>query len=256
VDFFLWTTQADRESIPALAEWKRSLFESDPPAYQRARSEYGATISVMTAGDFYKSLIGYPEGPGTIMEWRRVPEENLAMAVNGDVFIDNDGGFTTVRGSLLGHFPADIRKKKLAAACMALAQTGQYNFARCYKRRDWVTLRTVLCRFTDAVLSAVFLLNKVYKPYYKWAYRKMSELPLLGKDFAPLLVEIARLPVVDDDQFETVSDRIGRICAAIAEELRRQGMTQTDDWFLTTQAEEIRATIEDDFLRALPAQYE
>jgi hypothetical protein len=256
VDFFLWLPEGDREAVPALRDWKNKLFESNPPEFTRERSAYGARIGVMTVGDFYKSLVGYPEGPDTLPEWRRVPEENFAMAVNGEVFLDNGGAFTAVREKLLRHFPEDIRRRKLAARCMALAQTGQYNFARCYKRRDWVTLRTVLCRFADAVISAVFLLNRVYMPYYKWAFRKMKELPILGEAFAPPLLELAHGAVSDDAAFGSASRLIETLCAGIAAELRRQGLSSTDDWFLTTQAEELRAGIKDDFLRALPAQYE
>ncbi len=256
IDFFLWVPESDWEAITELRNWKNTLFEKKPPEYLRDRSEYGAAIGVMTVGDFYKSLIGYPDGPNSIQEWRRVPEENFAMAVNGAVFLDNEGKFTAIREKLLGHFPEDITRKKLAARCMALAQTGQYNFARCYKRKDWVTVRTVLCRFNDAVLSTVFLLNKVYMPYYKWAYKKMTELPLLGAEFAPMLDEIARSSAGTDAMYEKVSANIEHICAKIAGELRRQGFAATDDWFLTTQAEEIRSGIKDDILRALPAQYE
>ena len=256
VDFFLWVPERDWISIPALQDWKNALFESDPPEFKRDRSEYGARIGVTTVGDFYKSLIGYPEGPDAIQEWRRVPEANFAMAVNGEVFLDNDGKFTATREKLLGHFPEDIRKKKLAANCMALAQTGQYNFARCYKRQDWVTLKTVLCRFTDAVLSTVFLLNKVFMPYYKWAYKIMTELPLLGGEIGPMLSDIARSGTDDSGMFKYISALIENICAKIADELRRQGLATTDDWFLTTQAEQIRASIKDDILRALPTQNE
>ena len=256
VDFFLWLPESDRDAIPSLRDWKNRLFEEHPPELMRKQSEYGATVGVMTVGDFYKSLIGYPEGPSALQEWRRVPEENFAMAINGEVFLDNIGTFTATRDKLLRHYPEDIRRKKLAAACMALAQTGQYNFSRCYKRGDWVAVRTVLCRFNDAVLSAVFLLNKVYRPYYKWAYRKMTELPTLAGAIAPMLKTIARLGLDEIGMFETVTGLIEDICARIAGELRRQDLTTTDDWFLTTQAEELRADIKDEFLRALPAQYE
>ena len=112
IDFFLWVPERDRESIPALRAWKEKLFIKYPPEYSRERSAYGATIGVMTVGDFYKSLIGYAEGPDDIQQWRRVPEENLAMAVNGSVFLDNDGCFTAARTKLLKHYPDDIRKKK------------------------------------------------------------------------------------------------------------------------------------------------
>ncbi len=256
VDFFLWVPESDRPSIPLLRDWKTKLFDDHPPAYIRTRSEYGAGIGVMTVGDFYKSLIGYPNGPDDIQAWRRVPEDNLAMAVNGSVFIDNSGSFTAIREKLLRCYPEDLRRKKLAAKCMAIAQTGQYNFSRCYIRKDWVTVRTVLSRFNDSVIAAVFLLNKVYRPYYKWAYRKMTELPILGGKIGILLEHIAVTCGMDDAAYESIQKDISEVCALITEELSLQSLASSGDWFLTTQGEEIQSTIRDSFLRALPAQYE
>lgn len=256
VDFFLWVPESMRDAVPVLRKWKNALFEAEPPEYVRSRSEYGAHINVMTVGDFYTSLIGYPNGPDDISEWRCIPEENLAMAVNGSVFVDNAGNFTAVREKLLRYYPEDLRKKKLAAKCMALAQTGQYNFSRCFKRQDWVTMKIVLARFTDNAISTVFLLNKVFKPYYKWAYRRMTELPLLGAAVGAELNKIALSCGTDTQMFNMVQNVIDNICALLAAELRRQNLASSDDWFLTTQGEEIQASIKDPYLRSLPAQYE
>jgi hypothetical protein len=256
VDFYLWVTEADRALIPELQKWKTILFERNPPEFLRTRSEYGARIGVLTAGDFYKQLIGTAKGPKTLVDWLRIPEENLAMAVNGEVFIDNADEFTKTREFLLRHYPEDIRKKKLAAKCMAIAQTGQYNFPRTVKRGDWVTVRTILSRFTDSVIAAVFLLNRVYKPYYKWAYRKMTEQPILGKEAGALLEKLTALCGMDQNTVGTQQELISEICALIAGELKRQELALSDDWFLTAQGEEIQQSIRDEFLRALPAQYE
>ncbi len=256
VDFFLWVPESDRSAVSALFKWKNSLFENHPPEYMRTRSEYGARIGVMTVGEFYTSLIGYPNGPDNIADWRRIPEENLAMAVNGAVFIDNAGDFTATRNKLLLYLPEDLRKKKLAAKCMAIAQTGQYNFSRCYKRKDYVTIKTVLARFTDSVIAAVFLLNKVYRPYYKWAFIKMTELPILGKQVGTEISRIAMTHGIDDTSYSIIENGINSICALIVDELSAQHLATSDDWFLTTQGEEIQNSIHDSFLRSLPAQYE
>ena len=256
VDFFLWLDESRREFIPRLREWKAELFEKSPPAFPRERSDHGAYIGVMTAGDFYKSLIGYPEGPDDMMSWRRIPEENLAMATNGDVFMDNAGVFTSTREKLLRHYPEDLRRKKLAAKCMAIAQTGQYNLDRCYKRQDWVTYQAVLARFADSVIAAVFLLYRVFKPYYKWAYRRMTELTPLGGQIGPVLMRIAEACGTSADLYEQHKRDIGDICAMLVSELQRQGLSSSDDWFLATHGEELQRSIEDSFLRSLPAQYE
>lgn len=254
-DFFIWLRDRDGARAGDIAEWKLRLFEEHPPPHPRERSEYGASVGVTTCGAFYASLIGFERGPQTIAQWRAAPEENYAMAVNGGVFIDGAGEFTATREYLLGYYPEDLRRKKLAACCMALAQTGQYNLDRCFARGDSVTVRTVISRFTESVIAAVFLLNRVFRPYYKWAYRAMTELPVLGADAGALLERIALIPGPDADSIGEIRDCVSRLCAAIAGELRRQGLCSTDDWFLTSHGEQIRLGIGDEYLRSLPTQY-
>ena len=256
VDFFIWTPDGDRDCVPDLRMWKDDLFEKHPPEFPRTRSEYGARIGVMTCSDFYKGLIGAPKGPATINEWLRAPEENFALAVNGGVFIDGAGEFTKTREYLLEYYPEDIRLKKISAKCMALAQTGQYNHERTAKRRDWVTLRTVLSRFSDNAIAIVFLLNRVYKPYYKLSYRALKGLPLLGGEASRLLNFIAETGGLDDESFLKRQQYISELCELIARELRSQGLSGTDDWFLAAHGEEVQSKIEDSFLRSLPTQHE
>ena len=256
IDFFIWTTEDDRNMISALQDWKNTLFDEHPPEFRRARSEYGAQVGTMTFGDFYSSLIGAADGPQTINEWLRAPEENFAMAVNGEVFVDGCGGFSKTREYLLKYYPEDIRRKRIAARCMALAQTGQYNHERTAKRGDWVTLRAVLARFTDAAIAMTFLLNKAFRPYYKWAYRALIDLPILGAEGAHLLLLIAETAGLDNESFSIRQQSIAELCELFVHELHAQGLSGSDDWFLTAHGEEAMSGIEDNFLRSLPTQYE
>ena len=256
IDFHIWTTDEDKDAMPALRSWKNELLETNPPAYPRSRSEYGAFIGITTCREFYSSLIGAPDGPRTINEWIRVPEENLAMSVNGEVFFDGAGNFSHTRAYLLKYYPEDIRLKKIAAKCMALAQTGQYNHERVAKRSDPVTLRTVLSRFTDSAIALVFLLNKVYKPYYKWAFRALKDLPVLGSEAAHILFMIAEAGSFDGDSFSKRQQLISELCNLLITELTNQGLSGSDDWFLAPHGEQVMQRIQDGFLRTLPAQYE
>ena len=256
VDFFIWLSENDKEMIPQVAAFKKRLFEETPPEFKRERSEYGTWIGVMTADDFYKRMIGFPEGPDEIGQWRMVPEENLAMTVNGSVFYDGEGRFTKTRQKLLQYYPEDLRRKKMAARCMALAQTGQYNYMRMSRRQDWVTVQAVLTRFCDNATGIVFLLNKTFRPFYKWAYRKLTELPILGDRIGTLLFELSLVQGFSDDSIQKRHGIIKNICSELASELRRQGLTRTDDWFFTSHAEELQKSIRDGFLSSLPTQNE
>jgi len=256
VDFYIWTMESDKDFIPSLGDWKNELFSRRPPEFPRARSEYGAHIGVMTCEEFYSGLIGASECPKTLNEWLRAPEENFAMAVNGAVFIDGQGKFTQIRDYLLGYFPEDIRRKRIAAKCMALAQTGQYNHGRTAKRRDWVTLRTVLSKFTDAAIALAFLLNKTYRPYYKWAFRALKGLAAPGNETAGLLMKIAESGGLDDESFSVRHSCISELCKVFTRELKAQGLSDSDDLFMASQGEEVQRGINDEFLRSLPTQYE
>ena len=244
VEYFLWLPEdlaGERERLEA---WRQQVFRETPPQTGRNRSAYGANIGVQTVGEFYRSLLGRPQGPETLVQWLQVPEANLAMAVNG------------VRKKLLQHYPEDVRKKKLAAKCMLIAQSGQYNFLRMAKREDWVTVRTIITRFTDNVMGAAFLLNRRYKPYYKWAWRALGELPILGSELADALREIALSPDFSPAEVQRQSDRIEAVCATLLSALHMWEGVRTRADFLTAAGEEIQASIQDELLRSLPANYE
>lgn len=256
VDFFIWLPERFRDRFAEVASWKQSVFTFSPPEFGRDRSQYGARIDVMSCTDFYKQLVGVTAPPTDLIPWLRMPEDNLAMCVNGDVFIDNEGEFTSIREAFLRFYPEDIRLKKICAKCMAIAQTGQYNHMRIANRGDIVTVRNVLSRFNDAVMGLVFLLNKVYKPYYKWTFRMMSTLPVLGSEISELLIKLAYTNGLSADVLETQQQYISKICVLLADELRRQGLSDESDWFFTAHGESVRTRIKDNFIRSLPTQYE
>jgi hypothetical protein len=256
VDFHIWTLSRDRGFIPVLNDWKDGVFATYPSDYPHARSDHGARGGIMTCGDFYSSLIGVAEGPRTLNECLRVPEENFAMAVNGEVFYDGPGEFTKTRNYILGYYPEDIRKKRIAAKCISLAQTGQYNHERTAKRRDRVTLNTVLSRFTDSSIAMAFLLCRVYKPYYKLAYRALSDLPEPGGGTARLLLKIAETDGTDEKSLSKRQRFISELCAIFVSELKAQGLSDSDETLLTPHGEAVQRTVQDIFLRSLPTQYD
>lgn len=257
IDFYLWVTEKDRGQIPLLSEWKRDLLSRLPEGMQRVRSVYGAQVNVSTIGDFYRNLTGKADGPHTIEEWMAVRQENLAMAVNGAVFYDPIGDFSKIRTRLKeDYYPEDLRLKKIAARCMAIAQLGQYDLSRCVKRMDYVSMRTVLARFHSEVTGLVFLLNRAFRPHYKWEFRRMAELPILGKEIGRSLTFLAEHTGLQKREVEVQEQVVSQICKTLVMELQKEGLSDSKDWFLAEHAACIQVQIRDPKLRELPLYIE
>ena len=125
--------------------------------------------------DFYTEKTGTPDGMLTINEWLSIPDEALAEAVNGEVFLDNFGEFTEIRNRIV-NMPEDIKLKRLAGNILIMAQSGQYSFQRSIKHGEIEAAALAINEFVNAGLKVYFLLNNKYKPYYKWSFRALREI--------------------------------------------------------------------------------
>lgn len=243
--FCLWLTKEDMERYGERAE---EVYDSLPKAflgYQRLREVpmSAGRVGVLEIGGFYRRFIGLDRPPRTLDEWRMVPEHGLAVCTNGTVFNDPAGVFTGIREGLLAYYPEDVRLKKLAARCALAAQSGQYNYARCLKRGETVAAFLALSQFIDHAQAAVFLLNRRYRPYYKWADRAMGELPTLGAEVSALTRAMTSAPLDSEGKIEEVS-------ALLIAELRQQGLSHEESDFLLPHAQRVQESIRDDNLRA------
>ena len=103
-----------------------------------------------------------------------------------------------------------------------------------------------LGEFVDHAQAVVFLLNRRYRPYYKWAHRALLELPFLGREAGAAFAELAACPP---------PERLGRIealCALLIRGLEEQGLTDGGSDFLLDHGERILASVQDRALRSLP----
>jgi hypothetical protein len=217
--------------------------------------EFGAELQIT---DFYRRFIRYDHVPATPAEWRSLPETYLATATNGKVFTDPLGEFTAFRQGLLAFYPEDVRLKKLAARCASAGQTGQYNYARCVARGELVAAHCALSSFTEAVSSIVYLLNKRYRPFYKWMHRGMKGLPVLGEPCYRLLADLCAEG--DGPTAAGVFSRrqriVEEISALIVAHLTVEGLSDSESDFLLDHAHAVQARIEDQVLRSLHVMME
>ena len=203
---------------------------------------YG-TVQIESISDFYKRYTLYPEGPQCEKEFRRIPQDLLCTATNGEVFLDNFGSFTHIRQRLLAYYPEDIRLRKIAYELNQLAQSGQYNLPRMLQRGDTIAASLALHQFVHHYMLLVHLLNKSYAPFYKWLYRHSCSLPILGNTVKHGIPELLDAPIRD------AKPHIDRLCNAIIQELQRNGLSTSPIDFLTYQAKEVVQRIQDPLLR-------
>ncbi len=253
--FSLWLTAADYQSIgPTLQAEMERLPREFASIGRRQESTWGkGRVGAFEIGQFYSRFIGFNRVPETLQEWRIIPESNLATCTNGKVFTDPLGEFSAFRSKLKEFYPEDIRLKKMASRCMTIAQSGQYNFTRSVRRKEYVTAQYAEAQFIHDAISLIFLLNKAYKPFYKWMHRALRPLPILGEVTYPLFLEI--VTTHEDDLTETLYEKKGRlieaICGYLIAELRRQGLSDSPSDFLLDHGPIIQSKIQDTGIRAV-----
>ena len=205
-------------------------------------SEWGNNRrGLLNIDDFYFKFIGSANPPQTINNWQKIPETALATVTNGEVFIDNLGEFTKIREQLLNYYPEAIRQNKIATRLMNISQHGLYNYVRCLRRNDLVAANQCLYLFVDEVIHLVFLLNRRYKIFYKWANRALLDLKILGNEIHKLLQDMVfaqnKIPYVR------------KICKVLADELRNQNLTDCESEFLGDLGVDIQKNIDDEFFK-------
>ena len=244
--FCIWLTGEDYQSLGPKVQ---QAYTSLPTTFQgfgprQTSQQGGGRIGVLETSAFYGQFIGQYQPPSNYNEWMALPENALAAATNGKVFQDPLGKFSEIRCALLQFYPEDVRLKKIAARCVSLGQSGQYNLPRCVKRGELVPAQYSETRFYADAMSLVFLLNKRYAPFYKWIHRAVRDLPILG---GYMYETISAL--VKEHDYKVKVDRIESMSQALIGELKRQGLTDHPSDFLLDHAPVVQSRIQDKSLR-------
>ena len=245
--FCIWLTKEDFVEIgPEIQKVYESLPKSFAGFEARMTSQWGdGRVGVLEMGSFYQRYLGLPGAPETLRQWLLIPENALAMATNGKVFHDPKGSFTAIRNSLLDCYPEDVRLKKLAARCMSAGREGQYNYPRCLKRNDLYAAAQAEMQFLDSALSIVFLLNKRYIPFYKWAHRAVRELPILGNHSYDAIAELMEMNSPKDKEI-----RLESIAQEIIAQLKERGLSEGESDFLPDHGPLVQECVRDEEMRS------
>ncbi len=247
--FCLWITEEDERAFGFRLERAYARLPKEFMGLRRVPLSPvgGNRHGVITIERFYTRHLGAPSAPDSVERWLYTPTASLAAASNGDVFCDELGVFSAVREVLLAGYPEDIRRKKLAAHTVFMAQAGQYNYARCLARGEHGAAQLAVFEFVKHAISAIYLLNNRYEPFYKWAYRGMRELPILGSigDALQGLTELDNNPANAAVKQEVIED----IAALLIAEFRAQSLSQATCGELESHAYSILEGVREPALR-------
>ena len=226
-------------------------YSSLPKEYLGAKRQLlspagGQRRGVFRTADFYREKTGSPDGILTIGQWLSLPETALAEAVNGEIFYDGYGEVSAVRQAL-AFYPQDIALKKLAGHLLLMAQSGQYNYLRCLKHGESAAAQLAVFEFTRSTMAVIFLLNRKYRPFYKWSFRALRALETLS-----LTAELLEYLITSDNEdAQEKSSVMEGIAADIIDELIARGITKASCGDLEKHAYSVNDGIEDTSLRNL-----
>ena len=245
--FCLWLTE---EAFDRFGAALCGIYASLPAlwqGYERLRPDplSAGRVGVVRIGDFYERFLGLRTPPATAGEWLNLSDEALCLCTDGEVFEDGPGLFSAFRRELLAYYPEDIRLKRLAARCAGAARAGQYQLPRCLRRGDRVAAFRALADFLDHAEAAVFLLERQYRPYYKWSHQAMKRLPGAG-DAVPLFETLAGC------RAEDAPPAVEALCSLLIRMLREAGLSDASGDFLLDHAKAVQAAVQSDGIRNLP----
>ena len=275
--FIMWVTKKVYDEIgKELEEAYRELPDSFM-GINRIETYHGKDrAGVMIIEDFYKNVLGFDligallqnnassptsivksmsteaklekENLPTIKSWLAIHDYALAAAVNGEVFRDDEGIFTSYRNRLLAYYPKAVWYRKIANTCALFSQNGQYNLPRMRRRGQLVAAEMAKAECMKHAMKLYYLLNRKYAPHDKWLFKGMPENPGMSiddtnnkrQDVASLIEKISILPV--DKAHETeLATCIELLAVIFANELEKQNIIGRCDLYLDACTTELVA---------------
>lgn len=174
-DVCLWVTDETYEAIGTELERAYDALPKEWKGYSRTISAQGrGRRGVMTIKSFYTRLLGTADYEQ--IDWSTVTDASLAAAVNGRVFLDEEGIFSRMRTLLAQGYPERIHYLKLAEAAARFSRSGQYNWKRMYRRRDMLTADMMRGEGLKAAMELFHYSRGTYPPHDKWLLESVRRL--------------------------------------------------------------------------------
>ncbi len=189
--------------------------------YVRGKSRRG----VQVISSFFERLTGASEYEN--IDWRNTESYQLAAAVNGEIWRDDEGIVTDFRNKLSKGYPENILFLNLAEGCARFSREGQYNAQRVKQRGDDITSGMFTYDAIREAMKLKLLLAGKFCPHDKWLRRELLSLEG-GREFDDLLVKMSK--------DLSASEEVG---AYLAMEMYRKDYISDIDPYLDHQTEEL-----------------
>jgi len=241
--FCIWL---DDRVYEKYGERLQSLYDSLPASFagfpaRKNDPHSGKRVGVFRISDYYKNYLGTALPPESVSDWAGFTEHRIAQCTDGKVFEDGPGIFSAFREILAAYYPEPLRLHKIIHELHLVSQAGQYNYARCMHRGDWMAADICIHEFIRHVIHLTHLLDRTYEPYYKWCWKSFTKLTDAGPMIRPLS-RLAELPCSKDAWSGSwgpglnLKDEkillIESVCRDLLSILRAQNLTNLQDSFL------------------------
>lgn len=159
----------------------------------RAGFSGGTGLSITGLESYLKTTIGIDHAPQSYADWLGAPEEDIIHIINGEIWLDEPGTFSSIRSVLQGYYPEPVRLRRIAHWCRYFSGMGAYALKRAILRDNEYYATIVFSRAVRWAVQLAFMLEKHYYPYDKWTYAFFERLPRLYAPLGPLVAEAVRL---------------------------------------------------------------
>jgi hypothetical protein len=240
--FCMWVTQ---ETYDKIGKELQNEYEKLPNEYlgvKRIETFHGRDrAGVFVIEDFYNNTIGENSE-----QWFMANEYALAAAVNGEVFRDDEGIFTSYRNKLKEYYPKAIWYRRLAQACALFSQNGQYNLPRMRKRGQLVSAELAKAECMKQAMYLDYLLNRKYAPHDKWLFKALPLNPemvindegLENESVGTLVEKISQTPADSKNEAE-LTKYIEALAVIFANQLERLDIIGKADIYLDANTSEL-----------------
>lgn len=186
--FLIWVS---KETFDKIGDKLEKAYNELPKEYKGFKVARTLSIhkrrGVFVTEDFYKDLLG--KWPLSEEDYKIIPDFSLSTAVNGRVFTDPKGVFSSCRDELIKGYPKDVLLLKIAESAAKFSQCAQYNYKRMLKRGDKLTASVMLSDGLKEAMKLAHYLENKYPPHDKWLLRSVKDLNF-GSEISTLLLKV------------------------------------------------------------------